>query len=242
MSNAFDDERISAYLDGELDASAREHFEAEMAASPSLHQAVSELGHLRVQVRSLGPEEPPFGLFERMVRPQRARRRYLLRGAGVAAVAAAVLLVIGVFSGTGGAGIVPALSDYVDQHASALESGEPIAGFALMDRGSAMRSAPDMSPMQLTAAYHGAGADQYIYDGGAMGMVSIFVQRGRCDFDKLPAGETMTLSGTAAWHSPSLGGQSVVVRVAQRGGKDMIYTVVGSSTADSQVLETASHL
>ena len=250
------DERISAYLDGELRPAERSAFERELGRSPALQEALEEVASVRSSLRALPVVEPPEGLLSSpSVRaPARPRlrvsgaqvsptRRWVLGGAGLAA-AAAVLLVIGVFSGTGAGRIVPGLDGYLDQHASAAAgSSGPIEGFTMIGMDAAKASAPDMAPMQLAAAYGKDSIQHFVYDGGTMGMVSVFVQPGRCDFEKLPSeGEAMTMAGAVAWHAAAMHGQSVVVRDGQRDGRSVTYTVIGATSADGGVIDAASHL
>lgn len=232
-----DDDRISAYLDDELTSAERAQFDAELATRAELAEAVREVDDVRRALRSLPAVEPPAGLYRRLS-PRRRVGPLAAKAAAVAAVAALIFMIIGFASGTPGAGIVPAFDDYFDQHASAAA-----AGFAPVAMSEAKTSAPDMAPMELVAAFRRGDVMHYRYVAGPMGEVSVFVETGRCEFDKLPAGgATMQLPGSDAWHDADMKGQAVVVREGRSGGRKVVYTVIGAAAADALVVETASHL
>ncbi len=61
-----DDERFSAWLDGELTGAAAVLFEAEMEANPEMQHLLDDLRALRSTMRRLAEEEAPQGLFHRL--------------------------------------------------------------------------------------------------------------------------------------------------------------------------------
>ncbi|RKZ15092.1 hypothetical protein DRQ53_09935 [bacterium] len=62
MKNHFMD-RVSAYVDGELDAAGREVFEGRMAEDPQLRAAVEDVQAMVGAAAGLGPIEPPAGVW-----------------------------------------------------------------------------------------------------------------------------------------------------------------------------------
>ena len=138
-TDAFDDDRLSAWLDGELDATARAEVEAARDADPVWARALAEVAETRALVRGMDPAEPPPGFIESLLdlgpatvtdldaaRTKRARRAT----SGVAALAAAAAIVIAVVvPGVGRAR--PALATDVRVHqAGVAASGDPISGLA----------------------------------------------------------------------------------------------------------------
>jgi hypothetical protein len=61
-----DDERFSAWLDGELTGAAAVAFEAEMADNPEMQHLLDDLRALRATMRRLSEEEAPRGLWHRL--------------------------------------------------------------------------------------------------------------------------------------------------------------------------------
>ena len=248
-----DDERLSAYLDNELEPDERATFERVVAADAGLRSALAEIGHVRDSVRALGPVDPPFAFFEHMVSRRQRWRRVVAAGAAALSVAAVVVLVLGLLSGTGAARVVPPLRDYLDQHAVAAADAEarasgaqpppPVAGFEAVELAVAQRSAPDMAPMRLMSAFRHDSVMQFVYDDSAMGPLSLFVQSGRCACDRFDGGEMMPMPGYGdAWHGSGTDGRSIVVREGRLAGAAVVFTVIGRSTSDAGVVAVARHL
>jgi anti-sigma factor RsiW len=103
IPDPLDDERLSAYLDGDLDELARARFERDLAADPRLRDALDLLRRTTAFVAREAPAEPPRGFADRvsdaveaLPTPSRAGRwRGAVGWAGVVALAAAALVVVG---------------------------------------------------------------------------------------------------------------------------------------------------
>jgi anti-sigma factor RsiW len=92
------DERLSGYLDGELDAGELAAVESYVAASPEWRAELDEVSWARDTLRRLPVHEAPPGFWEAALAPElaqaRARRRRVPRIAGLGAAAAAVAAVV----------------------------------------------------------------------------------------------------------------------------------------------------
>jgi anti-sigma factor RsiW len=115
------DDRLSAYLDGKLDATGREAVDGYLAESPEWRAELDEVTYARDALRALPTHEAPPGFWEGVLSPEltrvRARRRRrsrLTRIAGAAtgvAVAAVVVASLVMPSPDRVTPRVPALSD-----------------------------------------------------------------------------------------------------------------------------------
>jgi anti-sigma factor RsiW len=114
------DDRLSAYLDGELDAAERQAVDGYLEASPEWRAELEEVAYARDALRQLPTHEAPPGFWEDVLSPDmakaRARRRSRLPRViaiwtAAAAVAAAVIASIVVPSPDRVTPRVPALSD-----------------------------------------------------------------------------------------------------------------------------------
>lgn len=104
------DDRLSAYLDDELDVAERAAVEDLLAHSDEWRDALAEVAWARDAVRSLPAREVPARFWETVgdERPAVARSGRVRRVIGVAAVAAAAVAVFAVpldTSGDGGSGL-----------------------------------------------------------------------------------------------------------------------------------------
>jgi anti-sigma factor RsiW len=93
------DDRLSAYLDGELDPAERKAVESYLAASTEWRIEFDEVAWARDMLRSLPVQEAPPGFWDAALAPEltraRARRaRRVPRIAGLGASAAAVAAVV----------------------------------------------------------------------------------------------------------------------------------------------------
>jgi anti-sigma factor RsiW len=116
------DDRVSAYLDGELDAAERQSVDGHLAASAEWRAELDEVAYARDTLRSLPTHEAPPGFWERVLAPElteardrrqrrsRVRRMTALASAGVA-VAAVVIASLVIPSPDRVTPQVPALSD-----------------------------------------------------------------------------------------------------------------------------------
>ena len=134
----FDDERMSAWLDGELDDAERTEVDALRDADPTWARALEELAETRSLIRGLAVAEPPAGFLESLLDPTvatvsdldaaRSRRRRATVGFASAAAAAAILIAVVV---PGVARTRPALATDIRVHqAGVASSGDPISGLA----------------------------------------------------------------------------------------------------------------
>jgi anti-sigma factor RsiW len=92
------DDRLSAYLDGELDPDERGAVESYVAGSQEWRVELDEVTWARDTLRGLPVHEAPPGFWEAALSPEfaqaRARRRRVPRIAGLGAAAAAVAAVV----------------------------------------------------------------------------------------------------------------------------------------------------
>jgi len=133
------DDRLSAYLDGELDAAERQAVDGYLEASPDWRAELEEVAYARDALRRLPTHEAPPGFWEEVLAPDmakaRARRRSRLpRVIGIAtaavAVAAAVIVSVAIPSPDRVTPRVPALSDSHAVRNSV--SDDPISQLATM--------------------------------------------------------------------------------------------------------------
>jgi anti-sigma factor RsiW len=119
MSVGPPDDRLSAYLDGELDAAERQAVDGYLEASPEWRAELEDVTYARDALRQLPTHEAPPRFWEDVLSPDmakaRARRRSRLPRViaigAAAAVAAAVIASVVVPSPDRVAPRVPALSD-----------------------------------------------------------------------------------------------------------------------------------
>ncbi len=234
------DDRLSAWLDGELAPAERAELDDELARSAHLRAEIEAISAMRGLVRSLPPVEPPFGFFERVLRtappastrrpPTRSPARRRLVGS-VIAVAAAWLLILGFGAGVGALRVVPPLDALADRHATAYAAGD---GYTEMAMADAKALGPAMGDMPLVAAWHDATVVQLVY-ADAGGTISVFRQRGSLDGEQLPAGgAAMAVGGMAAWATEMHELKVVVVDAG-----DAVYTVVGGMANTDHVVSMA---
>lgn len=235
------DDRLSAWLDGELAPAERAQLDDELARSAQLRAEIAAISAVRGLVRSLPAVDPPFGFFERLgrtvaqastptpsIRSQSARRRLV---GSVVAVAAAWLLILGFGAGVGALRVVPPLDALADRHATAYAAGD---GYTEMAMADAKVLGPAMGDMPLVAAWHDATVVQLVY-ADARGTISVFRQRGSLDGEHLPAGgAAMAVGGMAAWSTEMHDLKVVVVD-----GGDAVYTVVGGMANTDHVVSMA---
>jgi anti-sigma factor RsiW len=92
------DDRLSAYLDGELRPDEREAVEGFVAASPEWRAELDDVSWARDTLRRLPAHEAPPGFWEAALSPElalaRGRRRRVPRMAGLGAAAAAVAAIV----------------------------------------------------------------------------------------------------------------------------------------------------
>lgn len=230
------DDRISAYLDGELDGDELSEFEAHLGADAELVAEVRAIASTRAALQALPQVLPRRDLAELGPRPLAGTRKgWPLRAVAAAgAVAAvAVLLALVVFN-NGDSAIVPALNDLVGQHesASALETTED---FQVMEREAvdmAMKAPDEMAGMPMGGVYQSRDVVQVVYTDGVHN-VSIFHQPGEVAWDEMPEeGEMMMMDGDQAWHGSMHGSDVVVVD-----SDDGVVTIVADGDMATDVAE-----
>lgn len=239
------DDRLSAFLDGELDDAERRALEARLSHDGALAAELDAVRHSRQLVRGLGPVEPPAdfvfapsggaadGLAEVVPLDRHRRRRGLL------AVAAVTIffLVLGFASGTRVADVVPPVDDLVDQHAAAAEAMPDAVvdgSFELMPE---VEDVDDMGPampeMPMVAVYQADGIMQFLYDTDH-GPVSVFRQEGTLDAGSLPSTEPMPTEAGMARYLVDAEREIIII---ERDG--VVFTVVGDLTNHDMVMTAA---
>jgi anti-sigma factor RsiW len=116
---------LSALLDGELTPAEETGVRAHVDTCVDCQRELQRIGEARTFVRDLPAVDPPFGFYERMVRP-----RYRWARAGVAALAgaAAVSVAVMAVAAPREPHVTPHVAQLVDTHtASASTTGDPIS-------------------------------------------------------------------------------------------------------------------
>jgi anti-sigma factor RsiW len=125
------DDQLSALLDGELSGAEEVAARAHLAGCPACRSQLEEVGAARTWVRDLGPVDPPFGFYERMLLHQgrppahMARRRLGMGFAALAGTAAAALVVVGVGSPRD-TPVTPRVEQLVEAHTTAGVTSDPV--------------------------------------------------------------------------------------------------------------------
>ncbi len=223
-------ERVSAYLDGELYGDELAEFTDEMSRDAELAVEVAEIGAVRERLRNLGEVDPPFGYFERLVstRSRRARRGRVL--AVVGAVAAAAIVFAGLTPLADPLRVVPALDDFVAEHAAADPGDMPAMSDAELE---AMPPMDTDGAMEMMHAVHfDDGVDWVQYQGADGSMVSVFRQEGSLDDEDLP--EDLAPMDDDMWMGAGDGHEVAVVDAG-----DTVVTIVADEHDD---LMHAMHL
>lgn len=132
------DDRLSAYLDGELDRAEREAVDGYLAASPEWRAERDEIAYARDSLRGLPTREAPTGFWEGVLSPElsraRAKRRSrwprIAAAASGVAVAAVVIASLVIPSPDRVTPRVPALTDSHAVRTSV--SDEPVSHLATL--------------------------------------------------------------------------------------------------------------
>ena len=116
---------LSALVDGELTSREEEGVRAHLNGCADCRRELQYISEARSLVRDLPPVDPPFGFYERMLRP---RHRWARAGVAALTGAAAVSVAVMAFAAPREATVSPHVARLVDTHtASASTSGDPIS-------------------------------------------------------------------------------------------------------------------
>lgn len=240
------DDRLSAYLDDELDAAERAGVDAELTADPALRSMLTELTEVKelLEQSLVEPSAPaarriiaavevadePTSESASPVEDLATRRRVPT----LAAVAASIVIIASVVGGVGGTASIPAIGDLVARHeaaASVIESGAEIAMdddamHEMMDDGPAMPSSLD-----LTYADRDGSLVHAVFESSDGTLLSVFRQDGHADLDgigdKMGTGEIVDMGGHEMWATDM--GET---HVAVIDGDGFTWTIVGDAEAD----------
>jgi len=202
--------------------------------------------------------DPPFGFYERLLRPARHPRHIGAKvGGAFAAAAAAIVLIVGITPATDR--VVPPVEAYAARHLEMdpIVASTPVEPATTTTTTSAPASTstfepvPDAeldamgTPAELTGQFHRmsgyqstVGAVHLVYSNGAL-MVSVYEQPGTVAWDQMPAGTMVQVDGIKAW---TMVGDAEEVMVFERG--PVVYTVVAKTTsgAHDEMMEMAVEL
>ena len=116
---------LSALLDGELAPGQAEGARAHAATCPMCASELEAVGGARGWVRGLPPVDPPFGLYERMLR---SWHRWARTGVAALAAGAAVSIGLVALSSPREAPVSPPVARLVDAHAATASlAGDPLS-------------------------------------------------------------------------------------------------------------------
>jgi len=244
---AFDEELLTAYLDGEVDDDERRFVEQLLAVDASARALHDDLAGVRSLLRSLPVIEPPFGFLERLELDARRQERAGLvpvpyavgverrraRGSVVASAAATVgLMALAIGFAPAAEATVPPVQSYMERHmamtvggVTAADAAMPMASMTMADAdahggGVAMTNLAGMDRKNVFAA---DDAMQVVYTDGDH-MMSVYAQPGTVAWNALPPGGTMrTVGEEPAWEFHQ-GGATLMVM--ERGAE--VYTLVGA--------------
>ena len=195
--------------------------------SESLFEEEAWEAEVAALLGDLPPVEPPPGFLVRAIehRPLFAGRTVL----GLAALASVAFVVTagsGVFDP---ASVVPAVDSLAARHSDAaagLSAGSNVVDTeyeSVEDAAGPPVSLPD--DFKPNGEFATDELRQSVFATGDDEAISVFSQRGRIDWSKLPAGEIETVEGTRAWTDP-------VGEVAVFEAEDSAVTIVGMSAPD----------
>src|SRR5262245_36358547 len=125
--DALQEDALSAYLDGELDATARAEVEARLAESAEWRGILDELRETRGALRALPPVDASPVFWRRVLgneevvdlaAARRAKQRRAPWKLAVAGAAAAVVIIVGVAAIPQRDKVKPAVASFTDAHAT----------------------------------------------------------------------------------------------------------------------------
>jgi anti-sigma factor RsiW len=228
------DDLLSGYADGELSPDEANLVEEHLATCEECRTTVEEERALRARLRSLPLLDPPFGLYERLLRdglPPEQKRSWLRTGVVNLVVAAAgFLLVIGLASTARPTGDVGA-ADVITKSASLVPNLGQLHGHKATP-AETQTAAQYGVPSSLAGTYQLAGfqlADgvpQAVFTNGEQTLV-VFMVPGRLDWQRLPSPRPVEVNGYPAWQVSTDDADVVLV---QRGNAVVVISGPPSST------------
>lgn len=202
------DDRLSAYLDGELDDVERAAVDEHVATCPACRAELDGERAVRSLLRALPPVDPPPGFYERLlavgfdVGPSARSHRRRFGWANVAATAAAWVAFMGIAgSGTVTPSPVAAADVIGTTAAQAMSLAAPPAP---MPPQAAEAAARYSVPNTLAGAYRLVGfeqagdAHQALFSDGDT-LLRVQLVPGRLDWRRLPTPRPVTVNGAPAW-------------------------------------------
>ena len=227
-----DDDRLSAYLDNELDPAGRAEVEAARASDPELAAELAALASVRHRLRIDGLVDLPRGSQDRIVASVLSRsapRRVPV----FAAVAASLVIVVGVvgglLGGLEGRATLPAVNNFVARHEAVAAEPEP----AVVDDRPPLDDMPIMGDeMEMMQASVADNVVHVLYEDSHGVYLSIFRSVGEPDMDgladEIATGEVSAMNGHALWRA-TLGRVHVVVF----DGDGYVWTLVSDTVYDA---------
>lgn len=243
---------LSALLDGELPPEEEARVRALVDASPEAQEELASLAQVRTWVRDLPAVDPPFGFYERMLRPAAAPRPRHIGAkvaSAVAVAAAAIVLIVGITPAADS--IAPPVAAYAARHLEMDPAAQTVAATEPATEPMDFAALPDDTldemgaPVVLTGEFRRMsgyksddGAMHLVYSDGTL-MVSVYEQVGDVAWDRLPDGDMTEVAGSPAW---TMVGAAEEVLVLERGA--MVYTVVAQRTGEThdEMVEVAADL
>ncbi len=248
-----DDDRISAWLDGELDSDEAARFESELAADEALRAELDSVAGVRALLRAAGRVSLEEGALERIVRAVAAEPEPEAGPGGgavvalesrrrvptLAAVAASFIIVLSVVGGVGGDTTLPAVGDLVARHAAAAAADDmpPSDEEAMADAKSDGPAMP--SGYVIAHAWRSDDITHMMYAGPDGSMLSVFQQVGETDVamvgDEMGGkGDVSDMGGTPMWS-----GSVADTHVAVLDGDGYLWTFVGDADHDTMEIMMA---
>ena len=219
-------EMLSAYLDGELSPEESRAVEDELIDSTELRAEFEAVRLARDAVRSLPSLEAPPEVarlwLHAPVSPRRHRRRVRAVAASAAAAAAVwgAALVAVPTTGVSAAAFAPPLAELVSTHDDAIShEGSPLAE---APSGSTAPAQPAADVRMVYADHHNGGYHLMYRDNEIE--FSLFEQRGRVAWDRLPADGDRVLVGPDA--KPGWFGEVGDYDVMIVEGRGVVYVMV----------------
>ncbi|MGY9071496.1 MAG: anti-sigma factor family protein [Acidimicrobiales bacterium] len=222
------DERLSAYLDGELSADEASEIRLLLESSALARAEFEAVTEAREFVRGLPLLEPPPDVVRMLrrgsplapVRSSGKPARTRLSAIAISAVATAAFW--GVVVGTTGfSASVSSVDTVVAAHSSVIPTDAVAVDSAEMDNMPMPSEPPGMTLVHVERL---GRATHAMYSDGAQ-QVSVFAEPGRVDWSAMSVGDRVEIGGDPGWHG-SIEGYDVVV--VQRGRN--VFTIVAETS------------